>query len=76
MNELELTEDILDRMARAVERVRERLNRAASALESAGIPYAVVGGNAVAVCVTTIDEVAVRNTQDVDLPSGAPISKQ
>ena len=67
MNELELTEDILDRMVRAVERVRERLNRAASALESACIPYAVVGGNAVAAWVTTIDEAAVRNTQDVDL---------
>jgi hypothetical protein len=38
----------LDRMVRAVEKVRERLLRAASALEQAGVPYAVAGGNAVA----------------------------
>jgi hypothetical protein len=67
MDELQLTEDILDRMVRAVEKVRERLNRAASALEAAAIPYAVVGGNAVAAWVATVDEAAVRNTQDVDL---------
>jgi Uncharacterised nucleotidyltransferase len=67
MNELELTEDLLDRMIRAVEKVRDRLNRAASALEAAGIPYAIVGGNAVAAWVATVDESAVRNTQDVDV---------
>jgi len=55
----------LDRMVRAVEKVRERLLRATSALEKAGIPYAVVGGNAVAVWVTRVDEAAVRNTRDV-----------
>ncbi|HEY9718486.1 MAG TPA: hypothetical protein V6C69_13530 [Trichormus sp.] len=57
----------LDRMVYAVEKVRQRLLRAASALEKAGVPYAVVGGNAVAAWVTTIDESAVRNTQDVDM---------
>jgi hypothetical protein len=50
-----------------VERVRERLRRAARALEDAGIPYAVVGGNAVAAWVARVDESAVRNTQDVDI---------
>jgi hypothetical protein len=59
--------DLLDRMVRAVEKVRERLRRAAAALESAGIPYAVVGGNAVASWVARVDEAAVRNTQDVDI---------
>jgi hypothetical protein len=54
-------------MLRAVERVRERLLRAAGALEAAGVPYAVVGGNAVAAWVSRVDEAAVRNTQDVDL---------
>lgn len=58
---------LLDRMAFAVERVRERLLRAASALEAAGVAYAVVGGNAVAAWVATIDPAAVRNTQDVDI---------
>ncbi len=54
-------------MVRAVEKVRERLLRAAAALESAGIPYAVAGGNAVAAWVSTVDESAVRNTRDVDM---------
>jgi hypothetical protein len=56
-----------ERMIRAVEKVRERLQRAALALERAGIPYAVAGGNAVAAWVSRVDEAAVRNTRDVDL---------
>lgn len=48
-------------------KVRERLLRATAALGQAGIPYAVVGGNAVASWVATVDEGAVRNTRDVDL---------
>jgi hypothetical protein len=54
-------------MVTAVEKVRERLRRAAHALGQAGIPYAVVGGNAVAAWVSEVDEAAVRNTQDVDI---------
>jgi hypothetical protein len=54
-------------MIRAVEKVRERLRRAALALAEARVPYAVVGGNAVAAWVSRIDEAAVRNTQDVDI---------
>lgn len=54
-------------MERAVEKVRERLKRAAAALEKGGVPYAVVGGNAVATWVTLVDEAAVRYTQDVDI---------
>jgi|ERR1051326_1563646 hypothetical protein len=56
-----------ERMIRAVEKVRERLRRAVTALESEGVPYAVAGGNAVAAWVSRIDEAAVRNTQDVDI---------
>jgi nucleotidyltransferase AbiEii toxin of type IV toxin-antitoxin system len=56
-----------DRMIRAVEKVRERLLRATAALEQAGVPYAVIGGNAVAAWVSRIDEAAVRYTQDVDI---------
>jgi hypothetical protein len=59
--------EILDRMERAVAKVRERLLRATAALNQAGIPYAVVDGNAIASWVATIDEGAVRNTRDVDL---------
>jgi hypothetical protein len=57
----------LDRVVRAVELVRERMLRATAALESAGIPYAVAGGNAVALWVSRVDPGAVRNTSDVDL---------
>lgn len=57
----------LDKMERAVQRVRERLLRATGALERAGVPYAVVGGNAVGAWIEQVDESAVRSTQDVDL---------
>src|SRR6266852_1714031 len=67
MSRLPLGEVSWERMIRAVEKVKERLLRAASALEKAGVPYAVVGGNAVAAWVARVDEAAVRNTQDVDL---------
>ena len=67
MPEFTIDEDLLERMVRAVEKVRERLLRAAKALEDARIPYAVVGGNAVAAWVARVDESAVRNTQDVDI---------
>ncbi len=55
------------RMERAVEKVRARLLRVAKALEKGGIPYAIVGGNAVAAWVARVDAAAVRNTQDVDV---------
>jgi hypothetical protein len=54
-------------MVRAVEKVRERLRRAAAALDASGLRYAVIGGNAVASWVSRVDEAAVRNTQDVDI---------
>ncbi len=60
-------QDVLDRMVLAVELVKQRLQRATSALESAGIKYAVIGGNAVAAWVAQVDPAAARNTVDVDL---------
>ena len=38
-----------------------------AALEAAGIPYAVIGGNAVAAWVSKVDPGAARNTVDVDI---------
>jgi Uncharacterised nucleotidyltransferase len=67
LTELLIDEDLMERMIRAVERVRDRMHRTAHTLEQAGIPYAVIGGNAVAAHVGRIDESAVRNTQDVDI---------
>jgi hypothetical protein len=54
-------------MVLAVEKVRERLRRSTAALDAAGIPYAVIGGNAVAAWVAKVDPGAARNTVDVDL---------
>ena len=54
-------------MERAVEKVRERLVRATSALNEAGVAYAVAGGNAVALWVSRVEEAAVRNTRGVDI---------
>src|SRR6202161_405165 len=51
----------------AAEKVKERLRRATRALDDAGVPYAVAGGNAVAEWVGRFDEDAIRNTRDVDL---------
>jgi len=59
--------EILESMIVAVENVRDRLMRATSALEWKDVPYAVIGGNAVAAWVCEIEPAAVRNTQDVDL---------
>ena len=56
-----------ERMIGAVEDVRNRLDRAVSALSKANIDYAVVGGNAVAAWVSRVDRAAVRNTRDVDI---------
>jgi hypothetical protein len=60
-------EDVLERMVQAVEKVRDRLRRSTAALDAAGIPYAVIGGNAVAAWVSKVDPGAARNTVDVDL---------
>lgn len=51
----------------AMERVRERLCLVTAALDAAGIPYAVIGGNAVAAWIAQVDPAATRTTKDVDL---------
>lgn len=51
----------------AVEEVQRRLERIVSALNDAGVAYALVGGQAVALWVSTLDPDAVRTTKDVDL---------
>jgi len=54
-------------MFRGMEEVRRRLRRATAALDQDGVPYAVVGGNAVEGWVSRVDRAAVRGTQDVDI---------
>src|SRR4051794_22643260 len=51
----------------AAAKKKERLQRSTTALEKAGVPYAVVGGNAVVEWVGRVDQDAVRNTRDVDI---------
>lgn len=51
----------------ALDKVTERLQRMVGALEQAGVPYALVGGQAVALWVASKDPAAVRTTKDVDI---------
>ena len=51
----------------AVDAVRDRLLRATKLLNEAGVPYAVIGGNAVATWVRTVDPSLIRTTTDVDI---------
>lgn len=68
MVEIKFTGDALwERIERAVEIVKERLRRVTRALNTAGIPYAVIGGNAVQHWVSQVDESVVRNTRSVDI---------
>lgn len=60
-------EEVLERMVRAVELVRLRLQKATAALGAASVPYAVIGGNAVAYWVSTVDKAATRNTPEVTI---------
>jgi len=48
-------------------RVDHLLKTVSASLDAAGIPYAVIGGNAVAVWVARCDVGAVRATKDVDI---------
>lgn len=60
-------EALWQRMERAVQKVQERLERTAATLEQAGVPYAIIGGNAVRAWVAQVDEAAVRTTRHVDI---------
>src|SRR5471032_157734 len=51
----------------ALDEVTARLQRITHALETMSVPYALVGGQAVALWVSTRDPAAVRTTKDVDI---------
>ncbi len=51
----------------ALDHVAQRLERITRCLNEAGVSYALVGGQAVALWVATRDPAAVRTTKDVDL---------
>ncbi len=50
-----------------MEIVEQRLRKTVDVAERSGVPYAVVGGNAVRIWVAQIDKGAVRATNDVDI---------
>jgi hypothetical protein len=56
-----------DRYIMAMDAVTDRLERITRALEEGAVPYALVGGQAVALWVSTKDPAAVRTTKDVDI---------
>lgn len=62
-----LHEPTWERMFGAMEEIRIRCERAAAILETGGVPYAVVGGHAIANWVARIERAKVRNTRDVDI---------
>jgi hypothetical protein len=56
-----------ERYQMAIDKLTDRLNRITEALTIAGVPYALVGGQAVIFWVATKDPAAVRTTKDVDI---------
>jgi hypothetical protein len=59
--------DVWKRYTMALDDLADRLQRITMALRSANVPYALVGGQAVALWVATKDAAAVRTTKDVDV---------
>jgi hypothetical protein len=51
----------------SISELEDRLHRFTSALNVAGVPYAVVGGNAVANWVSRVNPDAIRFTKDIDI---------
>lgn len=66
------TPDPWQRYLAAMEAVTERLKHICRALQEAGVPFALVGGQAVALWVAMKDPAAVRTTKDVDILLGRP----
>jgi hypothetical protein len=61
------SKDLWEAYAMALDDVTRRLHRITAALAEKSVPYAVVGGQAVAIWVATREPAAVRTTKDVDL---------
>lgn len=59
--------DVWKRYTMALDDLADRLQRITAAFHAAGVPYALVGGQAVALWVATKDPAAVRTTKDVNV---------
>jgi hypothetical protein len=62
-----ISEDLWEAYSMAQDDITRRLRRITTAFEEKSVPYAVVGGQAVAIWVATREPAAVRTTKDVDL---------
>jgi hypothetical protein len=62
-----LPSDVWERYTMALDDVANRMTRITKAFRTADVPYALAGGQAVAIWVATRDPAAVRTTKDVDL---------
>lgn len=60
-------DQLWNRIGESMDRVERRLRLTISILETAGVPFAIVGGNAVRIWVAQVDPGAVRATNDVDV---------
>jgi hypothetical protein len=61
------TGSLWERYQMALAKLTDRLERITAALTGMGVPYALVGGQAVIIWVSTKDPAAVRTTKDVDI---------
>jgi hypothetical protein len=61
------TGSLWERYQMALDKLTDRLERITAALTGMGVPYALVGGQAVIFWVSTKDPAAVRTTKDVDI---------
>jgi hypothetical protein len=59
--------DLWESYTMSLDDVTDRLRRITRALEETAVPYALVGGQAVALWVATKEPAAVRTTKDVDV---------
>jgi hypothetical protein len=64
---IDATPDVWKRHLMALDEIDLRLERIAASMEQTGVPFAFVGGQAVAMWVATIDPAAIRTTKDVDI---------
>lgn len=63
----DLSAGLWEKYLMALDEVTDRLERITRALGEAGVAFALVGGQAVALWVATKDPAAVRTTKDVDI---------
>ena len=61
------SDGLWERYVMALDDVTQRLERITKALDGSQVPYALVGGQAVALWVASKDPAAVRTTKDVDI---------